>query len=66
MSYEIKDDEMSGECSMHGVIRNAYNVSDREPEGKGPLERPRLRWKDNIITDIKVIDCEDANWIHVA
>jgi hypothetical protein len=24
-----------------------------KPEGKGPLERPRRRWKDNIILDFQ-------------
>jgi len=31
-----------------GVIRNAYKILVGKPEGKRPLERPSLRWEDNI------------------
>ena len=27
----------------------------RKPEGKRPLERPRLRWEDNIKMDIQKV-----------
>jgi hypothetical protein len=33
--------------------RNACRVLVRKPEGKRPLGRPRLRWKDNIKIDLK-------------
>jgi hypothetical protein len=32
-----------------------------KPEGKTPLERPRLRWKDNIKMDLQEVD-----WIELA
>jgi hypothetical protein len=34
-----------------GERRGAYRVSVRKPVGKTPLERPRLRWEDNIKMD---------------
>jgi hypothetical protein len=33
------------------------------PEGKGPLGRPRLRWKDNIKVDIQEVECGSLYWI---
>jgi hypothetical protein len=30
-----------------------YRVLIREPEGKRPLGRPRLRWEDNIKMDLR-------------
>jgi hypothetical protein len=36
-----------------GKIRNAYNILVGKPEGKRPLGRPRRRWRDNIVMDLK-------------
>jgi hypothetical protein len=36
------------------------------PEGKRPLERPRLRWEDNIKLDLREIWIDGANWIQLA
>jgi hypothetical protein len=33
---------------MHGVIRNAYKMLVRKPEGKKTLRRPRHRWEDKV------------------
>jgi hypothetical protein len=35
--------------------KNAYRILVGEPEGKRPLGRPRLRWVDNIKTDLRGI-----------
>jgi hypothetical protein len=35
-----------------GEKRNAYRLLVGKPEGKRPLERPRLMWVDNIRTDL--------------
>ena len=43
--------------------RGAYRVLVRKPEGKGPLERPRLRWEDNIKMDLQEVGCEGKDWI---
>jgi hypothetical protein len=34
---------------------NAYRVLVEEPEGQRPLRRPRRRWVNNIIMDVREI-----------
>jgi hypothetical protein len=36
------------------------------PEGKRPLGRPRRRWEDNNIIDLRVIEWDDMDWIELA
>ena len=40
-----------------GDRRGAYRVLVGRPEGKGPLERPRRKWEDNIKVDLKEVGC---------
>jgi hypothetical protein len=35
-------------------------------EGKRPLERPRCRWDDNIRIDLREIEWEGVDWMHLA
>jgi hypothetical protein len=35
------------------------------PKGKKPLERPRLRWENNIKIDLREIGIDGANWIRL-
>jgi hypothetical protein len=42
-----------------GERRDVYRVVVGKPEGKGPLGRPRLRWKDNI----KMGAWTGSNWL---
>jgi hypothetical protein len=44
-----------------GKMRNAYNILCGKPEGKRPRGRPRLRWEDNTIMDLKEIGCEGVD-----
>jgi len=37
-----------------------------KPEGKRPLGRPRRRWENDIMIDIKEIGIDGANWIQLA
>jgi hypothetical protein len=37
-----------------------------KPEGKRPMERPRLRWKNNIKLDLKEVVCGGMDWIELA
>jgi hypothetical protein len=37
-----------------------------KPEGKRPLERPKLRWKDNIKIDFQEVGCWGMDWIELA
>jgi hypothetical protein len=39
---------MGGALAYTGKSRGAYRVLVGKPEGRRPLERPRLKWKDNI------------------
>jgi hypothetical protein len=36
------------------------------PERKGPLERPRRRWVDNIEMDLREIEWDGVDWIDMA
>jgi hypothetical protein len=36
-----------------GEGRNVYRVFLGNPEGKGPLKRPRRRWEDGIKLDLR-------------
>jgi hypothetical protein len=38
-----------------GEKRNAHRVLVGKPEGERPLGRPRRRWVDNIIMDLREI-----------
>ena len=38
----------------------------RKPTGKRPLGKPRLRWEDNIRTDLKEIGMNTRNWVDSA
>jgi hypothetical protein len=38
----------AGNVERMGEDRNSCRLLAREPEGKRPLRRPRLRWVDNI------------------
>ena len=37
-----------------------------EPEGKGPLGRPRRSWDDNIKMVLQEVVCGSMDWIDIA
>jgi len=41
--------------ALKGKRRGAYRVLVENPEGKRPLGRPRLRWKDRIEMDFQEV-----------
>jgi hypothetical protein len=49
-----------------GEGRGVYRVLVGRPEGKGPLGRPRRRWKDNIKMDLRERGSNGSNWIQLA
>jgi hypothetical protein len=53
-------------CSTNGGERNAYRILVGKPEGKRPLGRPRRRWVDNIIMDLRDIGWNGMDWIELA
>ena len=66
MGDKIEKNEMGGACSAYGERRGVYRVLVEKPEGKRPLGRPRLRWEDNIKTDLQEVGCGDMDWIELA
>jgi hypothetical protein len=49
-----------------GERRGVYRVLVGRPEGKRPLEGPRLRWEDNIKLDLREIGIDGTKWIQLA
>jgi hypothetical protein len=49
-----------------GEVRGAYNILVGRPEGRRPLGRPRRRWEDNILMDLREIGFGDVDRIHLA
>jgi hypothetical protein len=45
---------------------NAYRILVGKSEVKIPLEKPRLRWVDNIKMDLREIEWDGMNWIDLA
>jgi hypothetical protein len=45
----------AGHVARMGEGRNVYRVLVGKPEGKRPLDRPRLRWEDGIKLDLREI-----------
>jgi hypothetical protein len=46
---------MGWTCGTHGGGEGVFRVLIGRSEGKRPLERPRLRWEDNIEMDLREI-----------
>ena len=46
--------------------RSAFKILTGKPTGKRPLGRPRHRWEDNIIRDLKEIGINAGNWLDSA
>jgi hypothetical protein len=49
-----------------GEVRGAYNILVGRSEGRRPLGRPRRRWEDNIMMDLREIGFGDVDWFHWA
>jgi hypothetical protein len=54
-----------GHIALAGERRNAYRVLVEKPEGKMPLGGPRYKWKDNIMMDLKGIELDCKDRIHL-
>jgi hypothetical protein len=46
--------------------RKVYKVLVGKPEGKRPLGRPRRRWEDGTIMDLREIGLGGVDWIRLA
>jgi hypothetical protein len=49
-----------------GEGRCMYRVFVWRPEGKGPLGRPRRRWRITLSMDLREKGIDGANWIRLA
>jgi hypothetical protein len=56
----------AGHVARMGEKRNVYRLLVGEPEGKGPLGRPRRRWIDNIKMYLLEIGVSVVDWIGLA
>ena len=57
---------MCWECGAYGDRRDVYRVLVGKLEGKRPLGRSRLRWRDNIKMDLQEVGCGGMDWIGMA
>jgi hypothetical protein len=55
----------AGHVARMGEMRDVYILVGR-PEGRRPLGRPRRRWEDNIMMDLREIWFGDVDWIQWA
>ena len=49
-----------------GQVRGVYRVLVGKPEGKRPLGRPRRRWEDNIMKDLREMGGGCGDWMELA
>jgi hypothetical protein len=49
-----------------GEGRGVHRVLVGKPEGKRPLDRPRLRWDDNIKMDLQEVGESCGDWMELA
>jgi hypothetical protein len=49
---------------MYGNCRTVKKVFDTRPEGTRNIGRPKLRWEDGVIQDIRALGVK--NWRNVA
>jgi len=49
---------MDGTCNAHGEMKNLCSISVGKPDEKGPLNRPRCKWKNNFKTEYKGTMCD--------
>jgi hypothetical protein len=49
-----------------GQTRDAYKILVGKSEEKRPLGRPRRRWEDNIIIELREAGWEGVDWMHLA
>jgi hypothetical protein len=45
---------------------NAYKILVGKPESKKPLGKPRCRWEENTKMDLRKMELEGVDWVHLA
>jgi hypothetical protein len=56
----------TGHVARMGEKRNAYRILVGKSEGKRPLGKPRHRWMDNVLMDLREIGWGGMDWIDLA
>jgi hypothetical protein len=56
----------AGNMVRMGEGRGVYRLLVGRPEGNRPLGRPRHRWEDNNMMELREIGIDGANWIRLA
>jgi hypothetical protein len=46
-------------------MRTIHKILVRKPEEKKQLRRPTCRWEDNITMDLREIEWEGVDWMHL-
>ena len=57
---------MGRACGAYGEGKRCAQGVGGEAWGKEPLERPRRRWKDNIMTDVQEVGGGRGDWMEMA
>jgi len=55
---------MVGACSKNGPSRTNYEATRMETYGNGPVGRPRQRWQEDVMEDLKKLKVK--NWKETA
>ena len=55
----------AGHVARMEEMRGVYRVLVGKLEGKRPLGRPRLRWENNIKTDLQEVGCGGMDWVEL-
>jgi hypothetical protein len=66
LSDRVEKNEIGEVYCAYGERKSVYRVLVGKPEGKRPLGRQRLRWKNNIKMDLQETGCGDMAWIELA
>ena len=56
----------AGHVARMGEGRGVYRVLVGKPEGRRQLGKPRRRWEDNIMMDLRVVECGCVGWMELA
>jgi hypothetical protein len=57
---------LAGHVASRGEKRYDYRVLVGKPGGMRPIGRPKHRWENSIIMDLRVILWDGVDWIHLA
>ena len=60
--YKLIIIKLGTSCRQNGRRMSVFKILTGKPTGKGPLGRPRHRWKVNIRMDLKEIGINTRNW----